>query len=142
MASDLPPLEVPEGFTDRVLIAAKQQKETREVIGNNRYRLAFASAAFTVAAIAVFFVFGSGSNDITFAHSSDLLREVLGTPDPPEMNEYSELKRLKVWNVPPEILERDIVQDSLYMMADSSSMIDEFILPGVDNSMENVSIRF
>jgi len=52
------------------------------------------------------------------------------------------LKRLKVWNVPPEILERDIVQDSLYMMADSSSMIDEFILPGVDNSMENVSIRF
>jgi anti-sigma factor RsiW len=104
-AGDLPPLEVSEGFADRVLIAVKKQQKTREVVGSNRYKLAFASAAFTVAAIAVFFVFGTGPNDLTVAQSSEILQEALGTPDPPEMNEYSEMKKLKVWNVPPEIRE-------------------------------------
>jgi len=141
-AGDLPPFEVPEGFADRVLIAVKKQQKTREVVGNIRYKLAFASAAFTVAAIAVFFVFGTGANDISMARSSEFLQEALGTPDPPQMNEYSDLKKLKVWIVPPEIRERDIVQDSLFMMADSSSIIDNFVLPGVNNSQEYVNIRF
>jgi hypothetical protein len=145
-ARKLPSLSVSDGFAEKVVKIAIEEKYKKEVAGKLRYRFSLASAAFAVAAIAVFVIFGPNSNTNInpVAQSTSHIGKALEIPDQPELSDFAEDPTIKVWSVPvpPEIREMHLLADDSLLLADSASKIDEFILPEVNNTKENVKIEF
>jgi hypothetical protein len=141
VAHELPSLKVSDGFADRVVAATKTVPVKKEVFGKISYRFGFASAAFMVAAAVVFFMLGPSTNinQTTLTDTEQEIKSALELPEGPEtLEDIGENPRMVVWTVPvPEdILARDKMLDDSLLMADTSSKIDQFILPEVESGLK------
>jgi len=136
---ELPSLRVSDGFTDRVITATKTVPEKKEVLGKVSYGFGLASVAFMAAAAAVFFVFGQPTTTIDNSEfTATDVESALELPGESETLDFAENPSVVVWSVPvPEdILARDRMLDDSLLMADTSSKIDQFVLPEVDRGLK------
>jgi hypothetical protein len=130
---------VSDGFTDRVVAATKTVPAKKEVFGKISYRFGFASAAFMVAAAVVFFILGPSTsiNQPALTDTEQEIKSALELPEDPEtLDDIGENSSVEVWSVPEDILARDKMLDDSLLMADTSSKIDQFILPEVDKGLK------
>jgi len=141
VAHELPSLKVSDGFADRVVATAKSVPVKKEVFGKISYRFGLASAAFAAAAIAVFYIIGPSTtvNQSALTESNGEIKSALELPGGPETLEaIGENPSVIVWSVPvpEEILARDKVLDDSLLMADTASIIDQFVLPEVESGLK------
>ena len=141
----LPSLGVSEGFKERVLESAKARREGSVAFYGFRMRAALAGLAFVGAATAVFFIsgprqlstpsanLGTGPENVN-SGSIDIDSGTLDFTADPKI-------KIQSFPVPEGAKALDRLQDSL-LLADSASKIDEFVLPVVEKTKENVNIKF
>ncbi len=134
----LPSLKVSEGFADNVLAAARAKPKTKEAFGKIRYRFAMASAAFMAAAAIVFFIIGPPVSEVNRTFTGTEIKSALEAPGQQEPLDIGDDPSVIVWSVPvPEdILARDKVLDDSLLLADSSSKIDQFVLPEINRGLK------
>lgn len=136
------PLTISDGFSQKVTEAIRSRQPIREVQGVVHYRFTLAGVAFVTAAAAIFFLVGPPATENlnpTFSGTED--RSVSETPGVTDFYEHPETK---VSSFPiPEGSEaaRFSANDSL-LRNDSTSRVDEFILPSVQEVRENVNVKF
>jgi hypothetical protein len=140
-ARELPSLRVSEGFTDRVLEETRIVSKKKEVLGRVSYGFGFASVAFMAAAAAIFFIFGPSNTNTTMedpGFTNADIESAFELPGETETLDYADDPSLIVWSVPvPEdILARDRMLDDSLLQADTSSKIDQFVLPEVDRGLK------
>ena len=138
VAHSLPALKVSEGFADRVLGAFRAEPKTKEVFGKISYRLAMASAAFTMAAAVVFFAIGPSPGEVGTTVTDIDDKTIHEMPVQQEPLDFTGNPRVIVYTVPvPEdILARDKILDDSLLLADTASKIDRFVLPEVDKGLK------
>ncbi len=140
-AHELPSLNISQGFSERVVQAVHSRKESSFVLGAIRFRFVFAGASFVATALVVFFLIGpkSGLNDSS-SFASKQARPSLNATAP----DFYTNPGMKVdsFPVPESAMKRDLSGLDSLMMADTSSRIDEFILPEVQKAKENVNVKF
>ena len=138
VTNELPPLNVSDGFTDRVIAATKTVSSKKEVFGKVSYRFGIASVAFMAAAAAIFFVFGPSTELDNAALTDTEVKSALELPGEPETLDFTEDPSVIVWSVPvsEDILARDRMLDDSLLLADTSSKIDQFVLPEVDKGLK------
>ncbi|UCC79841.1 MAG: zf-HC2 domain-containing protein [Candidatus Zixiibacteriota bacterium] len=138
VAHELPSVGVSDGFADRVLAAAKTEFMKKEAFGKISYRFGLASAAFITVAAAIFLIFGPANNMENITQSDVDIKQVLDPPGEAEIQDISSDPRAIVYTVPvPEdILARDRMLDDSLLLADTSSKIDQFVLPEVDRGLK------
>ena len=136
---ELPSLGVSDGFTDRVVAATESIPIKKEAFGKISYRFGLASAAFAAAAAVIFFLIGPTTETIdNIADTEPDIKSALELPGESETLDFSGDPSVIVWSVPvPEdILARDRMLDDSLLMADTSSKIDQFVLPEVDRGLK------
>lgn len=138
VAHRLPSLKVSEGFADNVLAATHTEPKIKEAFGKIRYGFAITSAAFMAAAAVVFFIIGPPVGEVNRTFTDTEIKSALETPGQHEPLDMGDDPSVIVWSVPvPEdILARDKVLDDSLLLADSSSKIDQFILPEVNRGLK------
>jgi hypothetical protein len=142
VAHELPSLRVSDGFTDRVVAAAKTVPVKKEVFGKIGYRFGIASAACMAAAAVVFFMIGPSTNigNAPLTETNVEIKSALELPEGPEaLDDMGENRSMEVWTVvpvPEDILARDRMLDDSLLLADTASIIDQFVLPEVDKGLK------
>lgn len=141
----LPPLGVSEGFKDRVLDSVKTRHEKAVAFYVFRLRVALAGAAFVAAAMAVFFISGP---EPSMAPTPAAAPRASAGIDKSVKNDSGNLDftadpkiKIESFPVPEGSKALDHLGDSL-LLADSTSKIDEFVLPVIEKTKENVNIKF
>ena len=144
-ARSLPPLGVSEGFKDRVLDSVKAQDEKAIAFYGFRLRAALAGMAFVGAATAVFFISGpepSNSPSAILSPNAAVKNDGSADRDSGTLDFTADPKiKIESFPVPEGAKALDRLEDSL-LLADSSSKIDEFVLPVIEKTKENVNIKF
>jgi hypothetical protein len=144
-ARNLPPLEVSVGLKERILSALNQRPKPVLGIRGIRLRFALAGTAFATAAVLVFVLAGPGP--VSEAPDQDATRTEADASEQREPDadlDFTDDPRIKIQAFPvPEGAEGLIPseEDSL-LLADSTSRIDEFVLPVIDKTKENVNVKF
>jgi len=135
---ELPSLRMSDGFADRVIAATKTETIKKEALGKVSYRFALATVAFTAAAAAVFFVFGPSTDVKKVTGVNTEVESALEVPGGPEIADFANNPNVIVYTVPvPEdILEREKMLDDSMLLADTSSKIDQLVLPEVDKGLK------
>lgn len=140
-ARELPSLEISQGFSERVIHLVHSKKEPNFIFGAIRYRFVFAGASFVATALVVFFLIGPKTNFIGSAsYASKQARSAYNSVTP----DFYTNPGLKVdsFPVPESAMKRDLSGLDSLMLADSSSRIDEFVLPEIQKAKENVNVKF
>lgn len=139
---DLPRLKVSNGFTEKVIQSTLNDK-SKEGLSNYGYKFVLASTSFVIAAVLIFLIVNPAQEKMmvpnpTLANSENLQENQT------ELSDLANDPTIKVNSVPipPDIRNRDMIIDDSLILADSSSKIDEFLLPEVDEVRENVNIKF
>jgi anti-sigma factor RsiW len=144
-ARSMPSLEVSSGFKERVLAAVHEGQESLLRLGPVRLRFALAGAAFVTAAALVFFVAGPQSSSVTAPGSGEKIQADSQQPaDAPAAVDFTDDPRIKIeaFPVPEGAANAALTHDDSLLLADSASRIDEFILPVIEKSRENVNVKF
>jgi len=145
-ARNLPPLEVSEGFKERVLASSRSGQEKIGIFYGFRSKAVLAGMAFVATAAAVFFVVGPQSSSIIPAipgpeasaeapHSGGEPSATLDFVDDPTV-------KIESFPVPEGARVGDLTKEDSLLLADSTSKTDEFILPVMEKTKENVNIKF
>lgn len=142
-ARSLPHLEVSQGFAGRVLESARAGQESGNAFYGFRMRVVLAGLAFVGAAAVVFMFAGPISNNPSSIGPAPDVSAGIGHPSeqPAGAVDFTDDPKIKIESFPiPEGAKPiDRMEDSL-MLADSSSKIDEFVLPVIEETKEKVSI--
>ena len=136
---DFPSLRVSEGFADRVVAEAKTRSMKKEAFGKISYGFGMASVAFMAAAAVIFFILGPSTNTVENMAENGLdIKSALELPGDSGTIDLADDPNAIIWSVPiPEdILVRDRMMDDSLLMADTSSKIDQFVLPEVDRGLK------
>ncbi len=146
-AHNMPPLKVSGGFKKRVLATVHEGGKLQWKLGTVRLRLALAGAGFVTAAVLVFFLAGPPFSSVTISGSGEknqITTDSQGQANAPAIPDFTEDPRIKIesFPVPEEAANIDLTHDDSLLFADSTSRIDEFILPVVEKSRENVNVKF
>jgi hypothetical protein len=138
VAHELPSLKVSDGFADRVVAMATTVPVKKEVFGKISYRFGLASVAFAAAAAAIFFIFGPSAKIVNQPFTDVEDNSVYEIPGQSDALDFSENPNMIVYSVPVEedILARDKVLDDSLLMADTASIIDQFVLPEVESGLK------
>ncbi len=148
-AHSMPPMKVSSGFKERVLAAVHD--DSRSSLGSRaiRLRLALAGTGFVMSAALVFFLAGPPSSSVTTSGTDGKIQvttDSQGQVDAPAALDFTEDPRIKIesFPVPEEAANIDLTHDDSLLFADSTSRIDEFILPVIEKSREreNVNVEF
>jgi hypothetical protein len=121
------------------MAATKLTPIKKEAFGKISYRFGLASAAFAAAAAVIFFLIGPTTDTVdNIAGTEPDIKSALELPGESETLDFSGDPSVIVWSVPvPEdILARDRMLDDSLLMADTSSKIDQFVLPEVDRGLK------
>ncbi len=146
-ARNMPPLKVSGGFKERVLAAVHEGQKSSLRSGAVRLRLALAGAAFVTAAALVFFLAGPQSSSVITSGSGEKIQITTDSQeqtDAPAALDFTDDPRIKIksFPVPEGAANADLTHDDSLLVADSASRIDEFILPVIEKSRENVNVKF
>jgi hypothetical protein len=147
-ARSLPPLEVSAGFRERILTAIRWNPKPVLAMRGIRLRLALGSTAFAAAAVAVFLLSGPtpstetftpGNNDVqpgaSFSEQADSTGDIDFTDDP--------RIKIKSFPVPDRAESLMLTEEDSLLLADSTSRIDEYVMPMRDKARENVvNVKF
>src|SRR5512138_1383876 len=128
-ARNLAPLSISDGFAQRVVALVSSQETARETFGFLRNRLTLAGVGFMVAAMAIFFILGPTSRNLTPYQPVAQEGTAVGFPG---VSDFSTHPETKVYSFPvPENTENSQLSsaDSI-LKADSASWIDGLIIPG------------
>jgi hypothetical protein len=143
-ARSLAPLKVSDGFKARVMASAKTADGSQRVFYGFRMRVAVASFAFVAAAAVVFVVAGPDSTPVEVFGPQQDLSDMIVKPhgQPPETMDFISDPKMKIeaFPVPEGAMDFTQMKDSL-MENDSLSKIDEFVLPVIEKSEENVKVN-
>lgn len=144
-ARNMPSLEVSGGFKERVLAAVREGQESSLRLGVVRLRFALAGAAFVTAAALVFFLTGPQSSSVMTPGSGEKIQaDSRQQTDEPAAVDFTDDPRIKIesFPVPEGAANAALTHDDSLLLADSASRIDEFILPVIEKSRENVNVKF
>jgi len=146
-AHNMPPLKVSGGFKERVLAAVHDGGKSSLRLGAVRLRFALAGAAFVTAAALVFFFAGPPSSSVITSGSGEKVQITTDSQeqtDAPAALDFTDDPRIKIesFPVPEGAASMDLTHDDSLLLADSASRIDEFILPVIEKSRENVNVKF
>jgi hypothetical protein len=146
-AHNMPPLKVSGGFKKRVLAAVHEGGELQWKLKTVRLRLTLAGAGFVTAAVLVFFLAGPPFSSVTTSGSGEknqITTDSRGQADAPAVLDFTDDPRIKIesFPVPEGAASVDLTHNDSLLLADSSSRIDEFILPVIEKSRENVNVKF
>lgn len=146
-AHNMPPLKVSGGFKERVLAVVHEGRGGSPWrSGTVRLRLAMAGAGFVTAAALVFFLAGPPFSSVTTSGpgeknqiTTDSQEQVVA----PAGLDFTDDPRIKIesFPVPEGAASIDLIRDDSLLVADSTSRIDEFILPVVEKSREKVNVN-
>jgi hypothetical protein len=142
----MPPLKVSGGFKERVLTVVHEGRELPWRSGTARLRLAMAGAGFVTAAALVFFLAGPPFSSVTTSGSGEknqITTDSQGQAHAPADLDFTDDPRIKIksFPVPEGAANIDLIRDDSLLVADSTSRIDEFILPVVERSREKVNVN-
>ncbi len=146
-AHNMPPLKASGGFKERVLAVVHEGRESPWRMETARLRLAMAGAGFVTAAALVFFLAGPPFSSVPTSGSGDknqITTNSQGQAVAPAGLDFTDDPRIKIesFPVPEGAASMDFTYDDSLLFADSTSRIDEFILPVVEKSRENVNVKF
>ena len=146
-AHNMPSLKISGGFKERVLAVVHEGRELPWRSGTVRLRLAMAGAGFVTAAALVFFLAGPPFLSVTTSGSGEknqITTDSQGQADAPAALDFTNDPRVKIksFPVPEGAASKDLTHDDSLLLADSASRFDEFILPEVEKSRENVNVKF
>jgi hypothetical protein len=146
-ARNMPPLEVSSGFKEQVLAAVRERQESSLRLGVVRLRFVLAGAAFVTAAALVFFLAGPQSSSVITSGSDENVQVTTDSQektDAPAAVDFTDDPRIKIesFPVPEGAAGVDLTHADSLLLADSASRIDEFILPVIEKSRENVNVKF
>lgn len=144
-ARNLPPLEVSAGLKERILSAVNWRPKPVLRMSGIRLRFALAGTAFATAAVLVFVLAGPATMNQAPGGEGKQTEAAIDEMQEPDADlDFTDDPRIKIHSFPvPEGAEGLIpsAEDSL-LLADSTSRIDEFVLPVIDNTKENVNVKF
>jgi hypothetical protein len=106
-----------------------------------RYRLTLAGVAFTGAAAIIFFLVGPPSLSVQRTMTTSVEKSPVMTPMAPDFYSNPEVK-VKSFPVPEGTGIRDFSGNDSVLSTDSTSRIDEFVLPEVQKVREKVNVKF
>jgi hypothetical protein len=136
-AHNMPSLSISDGFSEKVLKAVNARQETQEVLGAIRYKFTIAGVAFMVTSAAVFFLIGPPSTDISSNYSGVQDSIMLRSSGGPDFYTHPETK-VTSFPVPDGALPEQVIADNTNPK-DSATIIEEFIVPDIQQVKENVS---
>lgn len=146
-ARNMPQLRVSSGFKGRVLAAVHEGRKSSLRLGTVRLRFALAGAAFATVAALVFFLAGPQSSSVITSSSSEKVQTSTDSQeqtDAPAALDFTDDPRIKIesFPVPEGAANADLTHDDSLLLADSASRIDEFVLPVIEKTRENVNVKF
>ncbi|MEE8417938.1 MAG: zf-HC2 domain-containing protein [candidate division Zixibacteria bacterium] len=145
-AHNMPPLKVSGGFKERVLAVVYEGRGSPWRSETVRLRLAMAGAGFVTAAALVFFLAGPPFSSVTTSgpgEKSQITTDSQEQVVAPAGLDFTDDPRIKIesFPVPEGAASMDLIRDDSLFLADSTSRIDEFILPVVEKSREKVNVN-
>ena len=146
-AQNMPSLKVSGGFKERVLAAVYDGGNSSLKLGTVRLKLALAGAGFVTVAALVFFLAGPPSSSVETSGPGGGIQTTTdsqGQANGSEAIDFTDDPRIKIesFPVPEGAASIDLTHDDSLLLADSASRIDEFILPVIEKSRENVNVKF
>lgn len=146
-AHSMPPMKVSGGFKERVLAAVHDGSRSSLGLKAIRLRLALAGTGFVTAAALVFFLAGPPSSSVVTSGTGAKIQvttDSQGQTDAPAAHDFTDDPRIKIesFPVPEGAANIDLTLNDSLLLADSTSRFDEFILPVIEKSRENVNVKF
>ncbi len=146
-AHTMPSLKVSGGFKERVLAVVHDGGKSSLRLRAVPLRLALAGAGFVTVAALVFFLAGPPSSSVGISGPGGGIQTTTdsqGQANGSEAINFTDDPRIKIksFPVPEGAASMDVTHDDSLLFADSTSRIDEFILPEIEKSRENVNVKF
>jgi hypothetical protein len=146
-ARNMPSLKVSAGFKERVLDTVSEGNISSLRLRGVPMRLALAGAGFVTAAALVFFLVGPPFSSVKTSGSDEKHQITVESQDQTDAQpdlDFTDDPRIKIesFPVPEGAANIDLTHDDSLLLADSASRIDEFILPVIEKSRENVNVKF
>ncbi len=146
-AHSMPPMKVSGGFKERVLATVHDGSRSSLGLKAIRLRLALAGAGFVTAAALVFLMVGPPSSSVVTSGTGEKIQVTTDSQrqtDAPATLDFTDDPRIKIesFPVPEGAANIDLTLNDSLLLADSASRIDEFILPVIEKSRENVNVEF
>jgi hypothetical protein len=139
-------MKVSRSFKDRVLKSVRAGRESKILPGGIRLKLSLAGMAFVVAAASVFFIVGPQPGSVApELVKPEAATQANGATGESEGNlNFSDDPTVKIesFPVPEGSRALELAGNDSLLKGDSTLRIDEFVLPVVEKSKENVNIKF
>ena len=144
-ARALPPLKVSDGFKERVLESTKVGQVKKIVFSGVRVKAALAGLAFVAAAAVVFFVVGPKAPTIMpemFAPTvtADIENTVGQSTDSVDFTQ-DPTRKIESFPIPKDAMAIDFAINDSSLLNDSMK-IEDYILPVIEKTKENVNVKF
>jgi len=144
-ARTLPPLKVSDGFTQRVLESSRADKKQAIVLAGFKMRAGISILAFAAAAVAVFFLVGPkppSINSETLAPNvaTEVENPAVGSMDTVDFYQNDRVK-IESFPIPEDARAIDFAVNDSSLLKDSLK-IDDYVLPVIEKTKENVNVKF